>query len=223
MRPEDQHDPGGKVRIGLDLLTTGSAEFSPCGVFRTRLDRIWGKPDGRAVLFVGMNPSTADASVNDPTIHRECAFARLWGFDLLVKVNWLSRRATYPSDLLAKDIQITSRDNIEVIEQEARTASRVVLAHGVPHKSLEPYLLEAIAAIRRGVAGGPAKVFVLDQSKEGFPRHSLYIERTTRPRPFDVGAFEEFLKARISLRRSSSTATRLMDVQLPLCRSANGQ
>jgi hypothetical protein len=184
-----QHDPGGKVRIRLDDRTVGSALFSPCGVFRTRLERVFGTPEGRMVLFVGMNPSTADAEVNDSTVNRESGYARRWGFDRLVKVNWASRRATFPKDLLGAGVQISCDQNLRVIAEECRQAELVVLAHGVPHKQLLPVFLEALETVAVATAQHPEKVVALALSAEGFPRHSLYLRRDAEPRPFDLAGF----------------------------------
>jgi len=64
----------------------GSAVFSRDGRYRYALRRVWddGKP---AVLFVGLNPSTADAHRDDATIRRCTRFARDWGFGQLLVGN----------------------------------------------------------------------------------------------------------------------------------------
>ena len=56
-----------------------SAVLSPCRQYRYALWRKWA--DGPQVLFVMLNPSTADESVDDPTIRRCISFAKAWGFD----------------------------------------------------------------------------------------------------------------------------------------------
>ncbi len=189
-------DAGGKVKIALDLLTRGSARFSECGFHRTRLERIWGSERAPAVLFVGMNPSTADETANDPTVARECDFARRWGFERLVKVNWASRRATFPKDLLLPGLQVTCAENLQVIEEEARLADLVVLAHGVTHRKLEPIMAESLRAVLRGAADQPEKVVALGLTKEGFPRHSLYMPKDAIRFKFPLAEFVARLKHR---------------------------
>ena len=58
-----------------------SAVLSPCRQYRYALWRKWA--DGPQVLFVMLNPSTADESVDDPTIRRCISFAKAWGFGSL--------------------------------------------------------------------------------------------------------------------------------------------
>ena len=59
---------------------TRLATFSTCGRYRYTLTRIWGEPDGERAAFILLNPSTADAEKDDPTIRRYIAYARAWGF-----------------------------------------------------------------------------------------------------------------------------------------------
>ena len=58
---------------------TGDARFSPCGRWRWWLTRVWDEKLPMAAL-IGMNPSTADAKDNDPTVAKEIHFVRSWGF-----------------------------------------------------------------------------------------------------------------------------------------------
>lgn len=82
------------------------AHVSICGRFRFRLDRNV-TPDGTCprlpehyrVLFIGVNPSTADATFDDPTIRRMMGFALRWGFSKMTVANLFSLRATDPLDL----------------------------------------------------------------------------------------------------------------------------
>src|SRR5689334_20041621 len=71
-----------------------SAVLSPCGLYRYRLTRRWG--DGPALLFVMLNPSTADATEDDPTIRRCTGFAKREGMPAIEVVNLFAWRATDP-------------------------------------------------------------------------------------------------------------------------------
>jgi len=76
------------------------ATFSPCRKYRYSLFRIWDE-DKSLVLFIGLNPSTADEKEDDPTIRRCINFAKQWGWGYggLIMGNLFSFRATQPSDL----------------------------------------------------------------------------------------------------------------------------
>ena len=74
------------------------ARFSRCRTYRYSLEREWQQGSGR-VLFIGLNPSTADHRQDDPTIRRCVCFARDWGFAAMEIVNLFAFRATLPSDL----------------------------------------------------------------------------------------------------------------------------
>src|SRR5262245_13227298 len=81
-----------------DLFQQSSAELSPCGRYRYALTRTWGDPK-KVVCWVMLNPSTADADQDDPTIRRCLGFSRAWGAGGLVVVNLFALRATDPDQL----------------------------------------------------------------------------------------------------------------------------
>ena len=79
------------------------ASFSPCGLYRWELHRPVLRSSGedglRLLLFVGLNPSTADGDRDDPTLRRLQAFARDWGYDQLVVLNLFGRISASPAAL----------------------------------------------------------------------------------------------------------------------------
>jgi hypothetical protein len=78
-----------------------SAEISDCGTYRYELARWWTDRPDRQVLWVLLNPSTADERKDDATIRRCIAFSQSWGYDGLVLVNLFALRSTKPSALKA--------------------------------------------------------------------------------------------------------------------------
>lgn len=78
-----------------------SAYVSDCGRYRYTLTRRWGR--GPWATFVMLNPSTADATENDPTIRRCMAFAGAWGMGGLSVVNLYALRSTDPAGLWRVD------------------------------------------------------------------------------------------------------------------------
>ena len=77
------------------FATPTGANFSRCRQFRYTLWRRWDKTLP-PVMMIGLNPSTADAHRNDPTIRRCIGFAKRWGHGGLVMTNLFAFRATYP-------------------------------------------------------------------------------------------------------------------------------
>jgi len=107
-----------------------SAEISDCGQFRWWLQRRWA--DGPLVCFVMLNPSTADAEQDDPTIRRCIAFARSWGFGALSVRNLFPFRATKPADLkrAVRSIDVTGGQRGLGELAVAATADLVIAAWG---------------------------------------------------------------------------------------------
>ena len=178
------HDPGGKVRLRLPDDVIGGATFSDCGRYRQALTRDW-TPEGavpRAVLFVGMNPSVADAEASDPTCHRELMFARDWGFTRYLKGNVLDWRATSPKDIPADPALACSAANIPVLVEMTQEAELVVMAYGKLHKRHHGTVAEVLRAI--AAVGRPMKCLGLNQ--DGSAKHPLYLRKDTRLRDFPL-------------------------------------
>jgi len=127
-------------------------------------------------VFVMLNPSTADAEQDDPTIRRCAGFARAWGFGGMTVVNLFAFRATDPARLRrARDP--VGRDNDHHIATAARGAGMVVLAWGV-HGALDGRD-RVVAALLADV-----RPRCLGTTRGGYPRHPLYLPAATRSRPF---------------------------------------
>ena len=75
-----------------------TANFSSCHKYRYSLYRIWDKKK-KFVLFIGLNPSTADEGMDDPTIRRCSGYAQNWGYGGFMMVNLFAYRTTFPSNL----------------------------------------------------------------------------------------------------------------------------
>lgn len=175
----DLHDPGGAVRIRLASGMQGAATFSPCGRYRPWLSRSW-DDTLPTILWVGMNPSTATAAVDDPTIRTEIAFSRLWGFGSYIKTNVMDYRATHPKDLLVAGVVPRSDENLPTIREMARKSSRVMMAFGALHARLLHFGTETTEALQ----SDGHDLLCLAYSKAGLPRHPLYIRRETQPVPY---------------------------------------
>ncbi|MCB9492102.1 MAG: DUF1643 domain-containing protein [Dehalococcoidia bacterium] len=155
-----------------------SASFSRDRRYRYELGRRWGL--GPAVTWVMLNPSTADATVDDPTIRRCIDFSRSWGFGALRVVNLFALRTPEPSALLHVDDLLGpggDRRLREVLRAVLRAADEVVVAWGNVHPRLGARV-EAIASLL------PAETSCLGLTARGEPRHPLYVRGDTRRVPF---------------------------------------
>lgn len=192
---EDQHDAGGSVKTVLPDGMIGVADFSPCGRYRHWLYRSWtseGEGDKPSkpgfALWIGMNPSTATAELNDPTITREIGFTKtLFGLNEYVKMNVGDYRATNPDDMVkaAKEgVSPCSPGNLAKIVEVAQHAHAVVLACGhVPVVLQDPFFVLRIMLKNAGV-----KTWCLGTTKDGWPKHPLYLAKTTTLQPFPTDA-----------------------------------
>lgn len=153
-------------------LDSGAA-FSPCRTWRYALWRAWrDSSDARwpvkVVVFVGLNPSTADERVEDPTIRRCLRFARDWGGSSLVMLNAYGFRATDPQDMKSAFEPIGER-NDATIAAYCAVASVVVVAWGT-HCDAER--AARVAEIVRQAGAVPQ---CLGVNKDGSPKHPLYV------------------------------------------------
>lgn len=151
----------------LDLLRT--ATISDDGVYRYRLGRRW--DDRSPVLFVMLNPSTADADIDDPTIRRCVGFARSWGWGGIEVVNRFALRATNPGELMTADDPVGPH-NDEHVRQALRESIFTVVAWGAHPLAADPWPL-----LDDAQAAGPVRC--LGKTKVGAPRHPLYMAAST--------------------------------------------
>lgn len=148
---------------------TSGAIFSTCREYRYSLWRLWdsSKP---TVTFCGLNPSTADETVDDPTIRRCIGYARDWGFGQLIMVNAYAYRSTDPKGLWATMNPIGYR-NIDSIVHASRVSGLFVAAWGSHIKPLHS------REIRRRIK----QIHALRLTKSCEPSHPLYLPRSLRP------------------------------------------
>ena len=145
-----------------------SAKFSPCRKYRYELWRWWDKSKG-FVLFIGLNPSTADETSDDPTIRRCINFVKDWGFGGLCMANLFAYRATEPKQMMISDEPI-GPDNDITLKNLALKADMIVAAWG-GNGVFNDRDKEVLSMIKR--------MLCLGKTKNGHPRHPLYVKRDT--------------------------------------------
>lgn len=182
-------------QLALDTAVERSAVFSDDRVYRYALRRIW-DPALAPAMFIGLNPSTADETEDDPTVRRCIRFARDWGYGGLLMSNLFAYRATDPEELMGEwwDREgarnpvgereetgpVGTRRNMNDVwlERLARRAGVMVAAWGA-HPM--PQMLEPRPGHVQHMLG-PA-LQCLGTTKAGHPRHPLYLKADTRLQP----------------------------------------
>lgn len=163
------------------MTVSNGAVLSVDRLYRYRLWRCWGDGNHR-VAFVGINPSTADESKDDPTIRKCVGFAKRWGFGALDMVNLFAWRDRDQLGLLSAPDPI-GPDNNAALREVFGSAQRIVYAWG-PGKS------PAVGRLVRERVGSSAWVALelyemrgevgrLSDTKDGSPGHPLMLPYVT--------------------------------------------
>ncbi len=152
--------------------TASSAVISDDGVYRYLLTREITQPFEPAgtVTFIMLNPSTADAEKDDPTIRRCKGFAARWGHSKLLVANLFAFRATKPGDLPSFFSEAEGPENQTYLRHAIIVATKVVAAWGAH----QPCRLQYTDVFR--MCGEFNKPLVcLGTNKDGSPKHPLYV------------------------------------------------
>jgi len=149
------------------------AIISPCGKYRYQLWRIW-NDDKPLVMFVCLNPSTADANQDDPTLRRLIRFAYDLRYGGLYLGNLFAYRSKYPSDLRYRPYSV-GPENDQHLMIMADICSQVVFAWGNDGALRDRYK-EVVPMLPNALCFG--------KTAAGHPKHPLYIAKNTELIPF---------------------------------------
>ena len=164
------------------------AVLSDCGQYRYHLLRKW--DEGRSLVFVMLNPSTADAEKDDPTIRRCIAFAETLGYGAIEVINLYAYRATKPAvvtaaasvSLDALDALAAGPDNDDMLAKVAEGAMLgacdVCAAWGAMAAKLSR--AEHVERFFRNVG---VTLLCLETTQDGHPAHPLYLPGALHLRP----------------------------------------
>lgn len=158
----------------LDIIKSCGANISRCGLYRYRLWRRWG--DGDHIAWIMLNPSTADALDDDPTIRRCTAFSREWGCEYMAVVNLFALRSTDPRNLKQASDPIGS-DNYRLIIDACFDPYNkyVVAAWG----AVTGMMRSQAVTVTEMLVRMDIELYSLGTTKDGHPRHPLYVPKNT--------------------------------------------
>jgi hypothetical protein len=160
---------------------TGSAIFDATGAYRYSLKRAW-SDDYPQVTFIMLNPSRADEVRNDPTISRCLGFASAWGFGSLEVVNLFAYCTSSPAELRRASDPI-GEENDQYLMQATTNAHTTVLAWGTYGTMFSRNRQVLDLLLSQTQMGG---LYCLGLTKDGHPRHPLYLKKGTRPKAFSA-------------------------------------
>lgn len=166
---------------GAPTFTMKTAVFSDCRQYRYAL---WREIDQmhatRGILAViGLNPSTADETLDDPTIRRVKRFAFDWGFGALCMLNLFAFRATDPDQMMIAPDPIGGVRNMENILLGCGTAGMVLCAWGKGGR-----YMDQDKAVTKMLAEANVSLHCLSVNQNGTPKHPLYVAADVRPIAF---------------------------------------
>jgi len=160
------------------------ASLSDCGLYRYRLVRIW--DEALPILgFCLLNPSTADAEIDDPTVRKCVGFGERFGYGGIAIGNAYALRATDPRDLKASIRRGVDpwADNDDHLAWLAHTCPTVIVGwgQGILSSLHGRHTLRQLDAC--------PNVLCLAVTEDGHPGHPLYLPNSTTPKPFDGAAY----------------------------------
>lgn len=149
-----------------------SCIFSPCRKYRYSLTREW-NDSLPTVMFIGLNPSTANETTDDNTIKRVIDIAKYNSYGGVIMCNLFPKITPYPYELTTENIYI----NNNILSFDSLYCHDIVFAWGafkVPELSMQ--------------AGRMIRVFpnamALHINKDGSPKHPLYCKKDSKFIPF---------------------------------------
>lgn len=149
-----------------------SAVISDCGTFRYLLSRVWDDSDPKA-LIVMLNPSTADAEIDDPTIKSCIRLLNYLGFGGFEVVNLFAFRATNPREL-EDALDPIGQVNDSYILEAADRCNEIVCAWGASQIALRrASLVYGMLSIKRLV------LHCFGTNVVNRPKHPLYLRTGT--------------------------------------------
>ena len=148
-----------------------AAVISECGKYRYSLSRVWDQ-NKNCVLFILLNGSTADAERDDPTVRRCMGYAKAWGYGGFYIGNLFAFRSTDPKEM-KKAIDPVGPENNAYLVSLSDKCGLVVCGWG-NHGRFK----NRDKRVKRLI---PKMLHCLEKSKDGNPKHPLYLKKNLVP------------------------------------------
>jgi len=165
---------GKQMNIKVKSNIVSSAEISEDKKYRYNLYRVWDttKP---TCIFICLNPSTADASFDDPTVNRCIRFAQDWEvYGSLCMINLFAFRTSNPTKLIKEDDPI-GPENDKFILQEVKKSGIVIAAWGAFG------LFKDRGKFVKNLVNSVCNLYCLKLNTDGTPSHPLYLRKESKP------------------------------------------
>jgi hypothetical protein len=143
-------------------------------LYRYSLWREW-NIDAPKLVFIMLNPSKADAYIDDPTLRRCIGFAKSWGFGSLTVINLFAYRSAKPLELRQVNDPVGSQ-NDRYLKKAIKSADKVVVAWGNNGK-----LMQRDRMVLNLLSNFNVQPYCLGITKAGYPRHPLYVMCSQEP------------------------------------------
>lgn len=167
----------GLLKTNYDCVVS-EAGISSCKKYRWWLHRVW-DPSLPLVIWVMLNPSTADHRKNDPTIMKVMRYSKRWGYGGILVLNIYAYRTSRPENLPDdENLRVGYRNDsfIRSMFQYAKAEGiAVVCAWGAKHR-------ERGCRVRRMAADLGLPLLGLEVALNGEPKHPRFLSETLCPR-----------------------------------------
>ena len=157
------------IYVENELIGSG-AVFSDCREYRYCLWRKWDESK-KKIMFIGLNPSTADEVNNDPTVQRCINYSKKWGYGEFYMMNIFAYRTTYPTVLLEHPEPV-GKENDSWLKKIYKKTDMCIGAWGNHGEFLDR---------SKQVLSLLPKIHCLKVNQSGEPAHPLYLKGSIKP------------------------------------------
>ena len=152
-----------------------TAAFSTCRDYRWNLTR-YINDSNKELIFIGLNPSVANATQNDPTLRRLIGFAKVWGYGSLIVINLFGRISNSPKNLKSVNDPVGDKNDNELNKRikywSKNDSCELWIGWGVKGR-----LMNRNERVLKEIKQSSKNPYVIGLTKDGHPQHPLYISK----------------------------------------------